>query len=239
MTVLPYTVTQSDPALGLIALQVDETIEGDMRRMLPASVPLHITRVASGAEVSQASLQAMADRLTDAASLLPPAARFSCVGYGCTSATAQIGAEQVSTRISAGCNAARVTDPLSALVAACRALDLGRLVLLSPYVASVSDTLRHALGDQGVQTPVMGSFDEAVEARVARIAPESTLEAAVKLARDAQADAIFLSCTNLRTLDIIDAVERDTGLICLSSNLVLGWHMGAPAANLPGALGRL
>ena len=38
-------------------------------------------------------------------------------------------------------------------------------------------------------------------------------------------DAVFLSCTNLRTLDIIDAVEQAIDKPVLSSNQVLAWHL--------------
>ena len=38
-----------------------------------------------------------------------------------------------------------------------------------------------------------------------------------------EADAIFLSCTNLPALDIIDKLEKKLGIIVLSSNQVLIW----------------
>jgi len=74
---------------------------------------------------------------------------------------------------------------------------------------------------------------------VARIAPDSIMAAARQAARGA--DAVFLSCTNLRTLDVIDALEAELGIPVLSSNQVLAWHMaqatGAPlTADAPGQL---
>jgi maleate isomerase len=54
---------------------------------------------------------------------------------------------------------------------------------------------------------------------------------------------IFLSCTNLRTLDVIDALEAELGIPVVSSNLALAWDMarrtGAPMAqSAPGRLMR-
>jgi len=74
-----------------VVLQPDETIEGDMRRMLPVDLPLYVTRVPSGADVTPESLRTMTAHLTDAARLLPQSLPFGAIGYGCTSATAQIG----------------------------------------------------------------------------------------------------------------------------------------------------
>ncbi|WP_051213816.1 maleate cis-trans isomerase family protein [Maritalea myrionectae] len=235
------TVPDLKPALGLIVLQADETLEQDMRRLMPGRVELHTTRIPSGAAVTRETLAAMATRLTGAAALLPPAAQFDCIGYGCTSGAAEIGADKVADYVRAGRSTAHVTNPLTALIAACQDLSIHRLALLSPYVADVSVKLRDALQVAGVATPVFGSFEEPEESKVVRISATSIRAAAQELAAQGDIDAVFLSCTNLRTVDIIDEMEETTGLPCLSSNQVLTWHMGQLSsydADIPGVLGR-
>jgi maleate isomerase len=241
MTRYSYSQAPDGPApLGMIVLQVDETLEGDLRRMLPADAPLFITRVASAPTVTPENLRAMSGQLTAAAAMLPQALPYAMVGYGCTSASAEIGTAQVAALIGAGVSTAHVTDPLSALVAACVVLGITRLALLSPYTADVSDKLRGALAQAGIATPIFGSFEEASEAAVVRIAPQSIISAACDLAAQGGTQAIFLSCTNLRTLDVIAEIEDRTGLPCLSSNQVLGWQLGlriGGGAVIPGRLG--
>jgi maleate isomerase len=238
VTTYPYDSVDVGPSLGLVVLQVDETIEGDMRRLL-GDAQLYVSRVPSDARVTRETLAEMAAHLGRAASLLPPAAELAAVAYGCTSGAAQIGPEQVARLVRQGRQVAAVTDPVSALVAACGHLGLRRLALLSPYVETVSDHLRSVLDAQGIETPVFGTFAEAEEARVVRIAPDAIIDAAVDLCRTADVDGLFLSCTNLRTLPVIDRLEGQLGLPVLSSNLVLGWHMaqlaGMPVAG-PGRL---
>lgn len=211
--------------LGLIALQADRTIEDDMRRLMPEDVSLLVSRVPSGLDVTLDTLAAMEGELATAAGLFPQGHTFDVVGYGCTSGTAQIGADHVAARVREGTQATAVSEPLSALIAACRTLSLGRIAILSPYVASVSDQLRTVLQAQGIHTPILGSFDEAEEAAVAHIDAPSIITAATELATDADVDALFLSCTNLRTLDVIAPLQAKLGVPVLSSNLVLGWHM--------------
>ena len=241
MTRYSYTRAPDDAApLGMIVLQTDETLEGDLRRMIPDATHLYVSRVPSAADVTPDSLRAMSGHLTQAASLLPQALGYAAIGYGCTSATAQIGAGQVAKLIRAGAQTAHVTDPLSALIAACGVLGINRLGLLSPYTADVSDRLRAALAQAGIETPVFGSFEEANEANVVRIDGASIIEAASDLATQGGIQGIFLSCTNLRTLDLIEQVELRSGLPCLSSNQVLGWHLGQQidaTAAIPGKLG--
>ena len=54
------------------------------------------------------------------------------------------------------------------------------------------------------------SFDEPLEENVARMSPHSFAEAAVSIGRHSDCDAVFLSCTNLRTLDVIEEVNKET-----------------------------
>ncbi|MEM7528469.1 MAG: Asp/Glu racemase [Pseudomonadota bacterium] len=237
MSAFPYRSEEpSGPVLGLMALQADETIEGDFRRMFPVETRLLVTRVPSGLEVTSDMLAAMETALPAAAGLLPRGLRFDVIGYGCTSASAQIGSRQVAEAIRIGALTNAVADPLSALLAACKTLGISRIAFLSPYLPEVSERLRGALMQEGVETPLFGSFDEANEAKVVRIAPRSVFEAGRALVQGGGVDALFLSCTNLRTLPIVEALEVETGLPVLSSNLVLAWHM-ARLAGLEGIVG--
>ena len=222
----PYQITEiAGPRLGLITLQSDETIEVDLRRLLPARAQMMVSRVPSGAEVSRESLAAMEHSLTYSAALFPADIEFDVIGYGCTSGTATIGQEKVAEKIRAGARARSVTDPLTGLLEACKVLGLGRIAILSPYVAQVSERLRDQLFQQGVETPLMGTFDIATEAVVARISEASIFEAAAGLMAQGEADALFLSCTNLRALDVIGPLEQNLGKPVLTSNQVLAWHM--------------
>lgn len=242
MRIFPYDLA-ADRAqqIGLIALQADETIERDFKSLLPENVELLVSRVPSGDEVSSESLAQMESYLAASAALLPRAAQFAVVGYGCTSGTAQIGAARIAELVRQGVAVGPVTEPLSALIAACGALNIRRLAVLSPYVESVSNRLFAVLKEYGIDVVVFGTFAEAEEAKVVRIAPESIAEAGQKLVHDAAVDALFLSCTNLRTLDIIAPLEATTGLPVLSSNQVLAWHLLqlaeiAPLEEAPGML---
>ena len=213
--------------LGLVVLQSDETLEHDLRRMLPSDgVGFYTTRVPSAATVTKETLAQMEAELPASAGLLPPSVDFDAVAYGCTSGTAVIGADRIHDLVSTACGAAHVTDPMTALIAAVRHLNVKKIAFLSPYVAEVSRTLRGAIELQGLEIASFGSFDESSEAAVARIDKASLLSAAIEMLDACKdAEAIFLSCTNLQTLDVIEEIENKTGKICLSSNLVLGWHL--------------
>ncbi|MFA8386985.1 MAG: Asp/Glu racemase [Pelagibaca sp.] len=224
---LPYVIDTHRPTqIGLITLQSDETIERDFRMLLPSDVECLVSRVPSGASVTLDSLCAMEDSLTASARLFPVGADFAAIGYGCTSASAAIGPVRVADLINAGVPTPHVSDPLTALIAACKAGGISRIGLVSPYVASVSERLIHGLEAAGIAVTSFGSFDEPIEERVVRISRASVRDAAVHVGNSGPCDAVFLSCTNLRALDVIEEIEVALGRPALSSNQILAWHLG-------------
>ena len=236
MTAFPYTLTGpigTRATLGLIVLQVDETIEHDFRRLFSADdIALYISRIPSGDDLNPDTINAMQETLPLAAGLLPPAAVFDVVGYGCTSGTTLIGADRVAALVKSTANSRAVADPLTAALSAMAALKATSVGIVSPYIEAVANPIRRAFEHAGFAVPATVSFGEQVEARVARIDPASIHAAALAVGRQSDVDAVFLSCTNLRTLDIIDDLEQVLGKPVVSSNQALAWQM-ARLAFLP------
>ncbi len=226
MTAPPTRAPGDTPRLGLIVLRVDETIEHEFRTLIPATqARLHVTRILSGDDLTPDSIAAMGPRLTDAAALLPGAVTFDAVGYACTSGTALLGADRVADLVAQGVKTRHVTTPLCAAVAQIAHLGAGRVGLVSPYVADVAEGVCAAFEARGVSIAASLSLEESSEAAVARIDPRISAEAARRLAAQAPLDAVFLSCTNLATLDILDPLSAELGVPVLSSNQALAWHM--------------
>ncbi|MDT2072819.1 MAG: Asp/Glu racemase [Planktomarina sp.] len=231
MSLFSYTTVSIEPTrIGIIVLQSDETIERDLMAMR-GDADVFVSRVPSGQEVTAETLESMAGHIAASASLFPQTISFDAVGYGCTSGTAQIGVSEIERLVKFGTQTKTVSQPVSALVAACEHLGLKRIAFLSPYIEGVSANLRQVLQDNGVETPAFGTFGEAEEFKVVRISGASVMEAATALVRDSKVDGIFLSCTNLRTLDLIMPLEAALDMPVLSSNLVLAWHLAQLSGN--------
>lgn len=226
---LPYATDAgwSDrAAFGLVVLQVDETIEQELPALL-AGPPtrLYHARIPSGDDLTAETIARMADDLPASVRLLPPAVHFAAIAYACTSGAAVLGEDRVAALVNAVRPGVPVTNPLTALKAACRALGVGRLALVSPYVAEVSDALRARLDEAGIATAAFASFDQRDEATVARIAPTSVLDAVTRIGAATEVEAVFVSCTNLRVAAIAAEAESRLGRPVLYSNQVLAWHL--------------
>jgi maleate isomerase len=220
-------------SFGLLILQEDHTIDPDFRWLLPGDgLRLYSSRVRCPPEVTLDSLPTMQASLPIAAELLPQQAGISVIGYGCTSASAVMGEDVVARVIRAGRAVVEegtadihVTNPLSALKAACKVLKIKRLAVVSPYVPEVSERLVTRLKDVGIEVPAIGSFGEHEEHVVAGISTDSVRDAILEVARRTACDAVFASCTNLRACEVLAECEATLGMPVLASNQVLAWHM--------------
>ena len=216
----------SPSPMGLVVLQVDETIEGEFREAFGTSKnQIFVTRIPSGLEVSTESLISMEQHIKASAKLLPQSREFSVIGYGCTSASAIIGSEKISELIKSGCHTREVTNPLLAATEYAKHIKVRKLALLSPYIEEVNTPLRKAFGNNGLSTEVFGTFGEGKEEKVARISESSTIEAAITLGQNASVEAVFISCTNLRTFNCLGKIANEINKPVFSSNQSLAWHM--------------
>lgn len=242
---LPFDTDAGLPVrarLGVIVLETDETLEHEFARIMPQfGVALYHSRIAMVPEIRPDTLARMEHDLAGSARLLPPSLRFDAIGFGCTSAATVIGSDQVADRVRSVCPGAHVTDPLAAIITAGQHLGAKRLGFVTPYVPEVSAGMRGRLEAAGFSIAGFGSFEEGNDRTVARIRESSILEAVTGVAAQAPCDAVVVSCTNLRCLNIIPEAEARTGVPVISSNLALAWHMLrlAGIAETAPALGRL
>ena len=214
------------PPMGLVVLQVDETIESEFREAFRTSKnQIFVTRIPSGLEVTAKTLSSMEHHISASAKLLPQSREFSVIGYGCTSASAIIGSEKISDLIKSGCSTREVTNPLLAATEYAKHLGVTKLALLSPYIEEVNTPLRKAFEINGLSTEAFGTFGEGQEEKVARISESSTIEAAITLGQDPSTEAVFISCTNLRTFNCLDKISNKIDKPVFSSNQSLAWHM--------------
>lgn len=226
---LPFTLDKgaaARAAIGIIVLQSDETLEAEFRPVFShPGVALYHARIPSAAEVTRETLQQMERDLPRTAALLPTANELDVVGYACTSGATVIGTDKVAGCIRATHRHAKTTDPITAAMAACTCLGVKRLGFLTPYVADVSSAMRILLEQNGFMVTAFGSFEQVEESVVARISTASILDAICEIGQADEVEAVFASCTNLRSFDIIDQAETRIKKPVITSNQALAWHM--------------
>lgn len=226
--------------VALISLASDPVSSDELRRILAApDRAIHEARILNSDRIDRESLAAMEGRLTDAAALLPSPAQFDVAAYLCTSASMIVGSQRVAELVGGVLEGARVSDPMRAAAAALRHLGISRIGLVTPYVRDVTLGIAGRFGEEGVDVARAVSFFVDRDSRVARITPDAICRAAAAVSDGAE--AVFVSCTALRTVGHIAAWERQLDVPVISSNQAVAWKLladleGRPA---PGDWGRL
>jgi maleate isomerase len=213
-----------------VVIPYDFALDREMWRWVPAQVSLHLTRTPyQDIPVSVAQAMAMGDRETVARCtkdliVVEPAA----VAYGCTSGSFIGGlageAALIAAMVEAGAPTAVTTS--GAVIAAAHALGLKKVAVVTPYDEAVGAKLRAYLNEAGLE--VTAHNDMGLTGRIWTVPYEITAAVARRTAQGG-GDAVFLSCTNLRTYDLIASLEQELGIPVLTANQVTMWAVLAAA----------
>lgn len=232
---MKYAVDPGPAArLGLVVLSTDETLEDEARQILGPTVSLYHSRIECAPDVTPENLRKMEARMTPSADLLPKG--LDAIGYGCTSASVLIGPDAVAQKMHQSQPDVPVTNPISAVLAALKALGADKIALVTPYEADVVAPMKAFLENAGVSVVSELNFGERDDRRVARISEASTREAMNEAGRADGVQAVFASCTNLRSFGVIDAAEKQLSRPVVSSNSALLWHLArlSGVTDIPG-----
>ena len=211
--------------IGLIVLATDQSIEHEFRCLLNLpGVAVYHSRIENSPNITPETLAEMADGITDATRVIMPGLPMDVIAYACTSGAMVIGAEAVAEKIHAARPGVACTTPMAATVAALQALGARRVCFIAPYIEEINRAMRAYLVEAGFEVPVMGSWNEADDTKVARISPASIREAALALGGDERTDAVFLACTSLRLAEQVEALEAELGKPVTSSDHAIAWH---------------
>jgi maleate isomerase len=210
---------------GLVALATDLCSETELHRILPVdSADLFVSRVHHTGACDVASLRAMAAELESATGRLVPGTPLDAVAYGCTSGAVAIGADRVAEAIHSQRPGVTVATPLPAALAAFATLDIRRVAVLTPYIGEVNEMIVDQLERDGIDVARLATFNLNTDEEFTAIPPEA-IERAVMAMDLHDVDAVFVSCTALRSALAIEPLERALGLPVITSNQAMLWRM--------------
>ncbi|WP_372802148.1 maleate cis-trans isomerase family protein [Paracoccus seriniphilus] len=205
---------------GLIALATDLTIEADATRLLPDDARLHVTRIAFDNPTTEENLRNTGPRLRAAAALLVPDVELKGIAFGCTSASAVLG-DGVQHAIG---DRAPIATPMAAAMRGFTAMGIDRIALMTPYLHATTDLVGDHFEEHGFKVVARHSMNYADDRDMALLPADEIVNFAVE-ANHPDAEALFISCTALPAVSLIDRIEQRLGKPVVSSNLALFWSM--------------
>ncbi len=144
------------------------------------------------------------------------------VAYLCTSGSFIKGLEYERTLCDAICEAGALhaVTTSGALVEAIEHLELSRLSVITPYDAPLTERLHAFLNEAG--TEVVRSDHLGLGGGIWKVNYRTIAERIIA-ADDPRSEAIFVSCTNLPTYDVIAPLEQELGKPVLTANQLTIW----------------
>lgn len=233
-------MTVPDIRIGLLAPPPNVVMEVEYPRYLPSNVSVHTTRVPrSTSEVTAESLYEMTTNVEAAARTIAMT-KPKLMVFGCTSASFIKGLgwdRQIAQRIEDVTGIPSVTTT-TAVIDALATAKARKILLVTPYVSEINDIETAFLEGNGYEVVGLVAFNRRESLDIAAITLDE-LEAGVTGAADQakQADAIFISCTNLRTMDRIDALEKALDRPVITSNQATVWAIHRDAGLSPSGQG--
>jgi maleate isomerase len=208
--------------IGYVLLATEQTVQDDVIKLRPAGVGIHFTRAAIADSITSESLSAQADLLADCAASLLPDGSLDVVCYACTSGSLVIGEERVFAELNRGAPNATPTSLISGVIRALRAMQARRIVIATPYLDEVNQREVDYLEQAGFEVISICGLNLEKDSDMVRVAPDYITEF-VLAQDDAQADAIFVSCGALRSLEVIGEIEARAGKPAICSNQAMIW----------------
>jgi len=214
--------------IGLIVPSSNTVCEQEVAALCPAGVAAYATRVLF--EPTLDGLTAMKNHVERASRELSSEGICQIIAFCCTVGSMLGGVEgekQILHLIEKTAGVAAITTA-TAVHAAFDALTVKRVAVATPYTSEINRSEKESLERRGIHVTDIQGYHESLAPHqlkndmIGRLTPEDAFAMAQKVnGEDNQ--AIFISCTNFRAIEIIERLEKETGKSVVSSNQATLW----------------
>jgi len=220
----PKYISKSNPRIGLITLGSDFRIEKDFNNVIYGrDVDLMLIEYIVIIPLTNETLAKMADDITDVTKDILPDQKIDCVAYGCTSGTIAAGYDVIEKNVKLAKPEAKVTTPITSAIKALKAFNINKVSVFTPYTKSINDSVINYFNKENIAVNGLTYFDIESDLDIGKVDEEYLFEVLSKINLE-DSEALFVSCTALPVLSIIDKLEKKMNKVILSSNQTLIWE---------------
>tara|TARA_B110001452_G_scaffold21091_1_gene16960 strand:- start:356 stop:1099 length:744 start_codon:yes stop_codon:yes gene_type:complete len=212
-----------NPKIGLVALASDYMIEKDFIKIIKdREIDFFVNRIECFNPLTKENLIKMAEKVTEVTKDILPYEKIDCVAYGCTSGTIAAGYESIQKKIKNAKPEAIVTTPSTASIKALKKLNVNKIAIFTPYSKKLNDEVLDFFKKENFEIKANSYFGIESDIDIGKVDPNFLYEVLSKMNLNG-AEALFVSCTALPVLSIIDRLEDKLKKFVLSSNQTLIW----------------
>ena len=220
----PHFIKKTDPRVGLIVLATDVMIEKDFLKVfsrIPAD--LYVNRITNYNPVTAENLKKMTNKITSVTEKILPGEKIDCIVYGCTSGTIVSGYDNIKRKINIAKPDALVIAPSTAALNALKKKNINKISIVTPYTKSVNDDVVNFFKNNNFEVTSNTYFDIQSDVDIGRVDQDQLFKILSSI-NHKDAEALFVSCTSLPVLNIIEKLEKKLNMTVLSSNQALIWE---------------
>ncbi|CAB50011.1 maleate cis-trans isomerase family protein [Pyrococcus abyssi] len=208
--------------IGLIVPSSNTTMEMEFHSVLPEGVSLHTSRMPLKS-VTEEELLNMSSYAIEAAKLLADAG-VEVIAFGCTSGSFIGGKDfekELEMKIEKEVNVETFTTS-TAVIEALNILEMQTVQVITPYIDEINQREKEFLEANGFEVVDIRGLGISDNIEIGKLEPYIAYRLA-KASFTGDVDGIFISCTNFRTFEIIEKLERDLGVPVVTSNQATLW----------------
>lgn len=214
--------------LGLVYIASAWSMEAEFYEMAPRGVTTHTTRVSLCENPENFSVKDVASLGKDVveATKLLAQAPLSSIAFGCTSGSFTNGVgydTKLIEEMEAVSKGIPCTTTTTAVVEALKSLGVNKIAIATPYEKAVYELAHKFMEDSGFTVTNTTGLEITNEYEISALDIQTIYEMAREADTD-DAEALFISCTGLSAVHILDALEEDLGKPVISSNQATFWH---------------
>ena len=148
-----------------------------------------------------------------------------CIAWMCTSGSFSRGVEwdRELIRIIEEASGTKATTTSASMVKALQALGVKRVACGTPYEPRVDAKLKEYLEEKGFQVVNIKGLNILTDWEIGSLGPEVAYNLAKEVDRP-EAEAIFISDTGFRLIELVELLEAELGKPVMSANMVTMWH---------------
>ncbi|MDB4232593.1 racemase [Candidatus Pelagibacter sp.] len=211
------------PKIGLIALASDYMIEKDFIKIIKdKKIDFFVNRIECFNPLTKENLIKMSEKVTEVTKDILPNEKIDCVAYGCTSGTIAAGYEAIQKKIKDAKPETIVTTPSTASIKALKKLNVNKVAIFTPYSKKLNDEVLDFFKKEDFEIKANSYFNIESDIDIGKVDADYLYEVLSKMNLNG-AEALFVSCTALPVLSIINKLEKKLNKVVLSSNQTLIW----------------
>jgi maleate isomerase len=211
--------------IGLIYMASSTVMEPEFYAMAPEGVSVHTSRIHLPEATVEGLTTMMGGDEVERCTRELAQAPLHVIAFGGTSATFLKGIgwdREIRSRMEIVANGIPTTTTSSAVLRALRACGAERVSLVTPYIDEVTERGQNFLEQAGFVVVGAEGMHLKDDHAIGAVTTEQVYDFAREVVKP-EADAVFISCTNLRTIGAIAPLEETLGIPVVSAIQASFW----------------